>query len=310
MKHNSDFLQNFMAYFSYPEIAVSEFTRIFKRLDDEPEFGSELDAVVNGYMFPEADGMGEALEKVKAMSEKYGENEYTMYSVFILSCVPILKERYDKAGISEKLFYDSTADFKYKIIESIEVKGVPGAFSPGWNDGTFKMKRFAFGRFQYELKIYDWENDFVTSCGKVMKVGDTYVNFHIPSSGVPLTDEVRLASYKEAYQHYKHLFPDGKVIFGCGSWLLYPRHREFLPPHSNILKFMDDFDVVGWAQKDEFGDAWRVFGRYAGLPPEQLPRDTSLRRAYADWLMKGNKTGDAFCVFVFDGEKILKKAED
>ena len=84
---------------------------------------------------------------------------------------------------------------------------MPGTFVAGWNDGAFKMKRFAYGRFQYELCTYNWENDFVTSCGKVLKVGDTYVNFHIPSSGIPLTDEVRLASYKEAYKHYKHLSP-------------------------------------------------------------------------------------------------------
>ncbi|MCQ2485773.1 MAG: acyltransferase domain-containing protein [Clostridia bacterium] len=306
MKHNTEFIQSFMARYSYPEEAVTEFTRIEKRLDSEAAFGADMDKIVEDYMFPEADGMHEALEAVKALSEKYGENEYTMDFIFILNCVPILKERYDKAGIDEKIFWDSADDLRCKLIECIDCEEVPGTFVAGWNDGFFKMTRFAYGRFQYEVCTYNWENDFTFSCGKVMHPGDTYINFHIPSSGIPLTDEVRLASYKEAYKHYKHLFPDGNVIFGCGSWLLYPRHREFLPKHLNILKFMDDFEVVGSAEKEGFPNGWRVFGKDSDLPYDQLPRDTTLRKAYADWLIAGNPGGDAFCVFLFDGEKIVR----
>ena len=93
---------------------------------------------------------------------------------------------------------------------------------------------------------------------------------------------------------------------GCGSWLLYPRHREFLPEKSNILKFLNDFEIVSWEEKENFGDAWRVFGRYADLPFEQLPRDTSLRKAFAEWLCSGRKTGSGFGFIIFDGEKIVR----
>ena len=306
MVHNSEFLQNFMARYSYPEEAITEFTRIAKRLDSEAAFGADMDKIVENYMFPETDGLGEALDAVKELSEKYGENEYTMDFMFLLGCVPILKERYEKAGIDERIFWNSCDDFRCKLIECIDCEEVPGTFVAGWNDGTFKMKRFAYGRFQYEINTYDWDKDFTFACGKVMHPGDKYINFHIPSSGIPLTDEVRLASYKEAYEHYKYLFPDGNVVFGCGSWLLYPRHREFLPKHLNILKFMDDFEVVGWAEKEGFPNGWRVFAKYSDLPYDQLPRDTALRKAYADWLMAGNNGGDAFGLFVFDGEKIVR----
>lgn len=306
MTHNSEFIQNFMARYSYPAEAITEFTRIEKRLDSEAAFGADMDKIVEEYMFPEADGIHEALDAVKVLSEKYGENEYTLDFIFILNCMPILKERYEKAGIEERVFWDSADDLRCKLIECIECEEVPGTFVAGWNDGFLKMKRFAYGRFQFEVCTYNWENDFTFSCGKVMHPGDTYINFHIPSSGIPLTDEVRLASYKDAYNHYKHLFPDGNVIFGCGSWLLYPRHREFLPKHLNILKFMDDFEVVGSAEKEGFPNGWRVFGKYSDLPYDQLPRDTALRKAYADWLIAGNPGGDAFCVFLFDGEKIIR----
>ena len=304
--HLNDFIVSFMERYSYPEEAVREFTRIEKRLDEEEAFGKAFDEILDGYMFPEADGLGEALDAVKALGEQYGENEYTIQFMLILNCMPILKQRYDEAGIDEKIFWDSADDLRCKLIECINCKEVPGTFVAGWNDGFLKMRRFALGRFQYELTTFNFDFDFVTSCGRRVSRGDTLVNFHIPSSGIPLTDEVRLASYKEAYKHYSHLFPDGKVVFCCGSWLLYPRHREFLPENSNILKFMNDFELVSWAEKDGFSNDWRVFDKYASLPYDQLPRDTSLRRAYADWLVKTGKGGDGYGVIVFDGEKIIR----
>lgn len=306
MLHLNDFIISFMERYSYPEIAVKEFTRLEKRLDDEKEFGDRFDALLNDYMYPETDGLRAALDGVMALGEEYGENEFTIEFVFILNCMPILKERYDKAGIPEKIFWDSADDLRCKLLECIKCKEVPGTFVAGWNDGFIKMTRFAYGRFQYELSEFNFDFDFITSCGKRVSRGDTLVNFHIPSSGIPLTDEVRLASYKEAYEHYKHLFPDGKVVFCCGSWLLYPRHKEFLPENSNILKFMSDFEMVSWADKEGFSNDWRVFDKYAGLPYDQLPRDTSLRRAYADWLVKTGKAGDGYGVIVFDGEKIIR----
>lgn len=306
MLHYTEYVKNMMPRYNYPEEAVTLFTQVEKRLDDEKEFGDRFDELLNGYMYPEAQGLGEALEGIKRLAADMGLNECTLEFVFIMNCTEILKGRYEEAGIPEKIFWDSTDDLRCKLLECIECEHIPGTFVAGWNDGFLKMRRFAYGRFQYEINTYDWEHDFVTSCGRVLKAGDTYINFHIPSSGIPLTDEVRLASYKEAYKHYVHLFPDGKVIFGCGSWLLFPKHREFLPERLNIRRFMDDFEIVGWAEKENFGNDWRVFGHWTEYPPEQWPRDTALRKAYAEWVCAGHKTGDGFGVFVFDGEKILK----
>ena len=65
-------------------------------------------------------------------------------------------------------------------------------------------------------------------------------------------------------------------------------------------------DVIDALADQHFGDCWRVFGRYADLPPAQLPRDTALRKAYAEWLTAGNPSGSGMGFFVFDGEKIIK----
>ena len=306
MKHNTEFMQSFMARYDYPEIAVKEFTRISDRLDNEKEFAEKFDAVVENYLFPEVGEIREAVTAIEELAKEYNENECTLDFVFLLNCLPATKERYEKAGIDEQIFWDTFADLKCKLMECIACEEVPGTFVATWNGGFFRLTRFAYGRFQYEISTYTNENDFVTKSGRVLTDGDKYINFHIPSSGIPLTDEVRLDSYRKAYEHYKHMFPDGKVVFGCGSWLLYPRHKEFLPEKSNILKFMSDFEMVEWKDSDRFGDGWRVFGKYSDHPINEWPRDTALRRAFAEWIEKGNPVGNGFGVFVFDGENIVR----
>ena len=304
MPHYSEYVKNLIK--NYPEEASKAFSEIEMRLDSESDFGAAFDKLIEDYMINETIELDPALDAIDELAEEKGINKYTLDFVYIMNCTEILQKRYREKGIPEEIFADGVDDLRCKLLECIECEEVPGTFVAGWNNGFLKMRRFAYGRFQYEISTYDCDFDFITSCGKKLVKGDKFIAFHIPSSGVPLTDEVRLDSYKKAYPHFKDMFPDGKVVFGCHSWLLYPRQREFLPPHLNILKFMDDFEIVCWEERERFSSGWRVFGKDSDLPYDQLPRDTSLRKAYAERLCSGGKTGDGFGVIVFDGEKIVK----
>ena len=304
MQHYTEYIQDLMK--AYPQEAVTLFTEVERRLDSEPYYGARFDLLLKSYMRDETMQLDEALDGAAELAKEMGYSEYTLHFVFIMNCTEILKENYIKNGVPLSVFYDSVDDLRCKLLECMECEHVPGSFVAGWNNGLLKMRRFTYGRFQYEERTYSFDFDFMMSCGHKVKKGDLYINFHIPSSGIPLTDEVRFDSYRRAYPHYKDLFEDGKVLFGCGSWLLYPRHREFLPERLNIRRFMDDFEIVCWEEKDHFHNDWRVFGHYTELPLEQWPRDTALRKAYADWLLAGNKAGDGFGLFLFDGERIVR----
>ncbi len=275
-------------------------------LDAEPTLKSCMDDIVYRYIITETLPMADALAEIKSLAEQFQKNEYSLDLLLILGSLPRLHEKYKENGISDEIFYESMDDIRCKVNECVECKGVVGTFVADWYDRFFKLTCFAYGRFQYEVMTYEGE-DFTMASGKTFKAGDKYINMHIPSRGIPLTDEVRLASYKAAYPHFSALFEDGAVIFGCSSWLLYPRHREFLPKGMNLLKFMGDFEMVNWKETpDDFHDRWRLYGKHAVLPDDQLPRDTTMRRAYADWLLAGNPTGRGFGIFAFDGEKILR----
>ena len=305
MKHNSEFIQDFMSRYEYPEEAVKLFTEVFDRLDNEKFFGKRFDKLVDKFAFHHSRIEPKILNHLCILAFLMGYKYYTLYFAFVLCLTEDLKRQYMLFGIDEKYYWGTMNDLKCKLLECMECRGVPGTFSAPWLDGFFHLDRIAYGRFEYEVSTYGRDEPFKMKNGRVVKKGDTYIGFHIPSSGIPLTDEVRYASYREAYEHVKGLFPDGKVLFGCGSWLLYPRHREFLPEHMNIRKFMDDFELVESSESDDFHDIWRIFGKDAKLPYDKLPRDTTLKKAYAEWLCKEGKAGSGFGLFLFDGEKII-----
>ena len=289
----------------YDDKTASGIKELIKSLNENKELADEFHRIADGYATDPSAPISGPLEQIAKLSVKYGVNEYSLDLLFVINGLPYIHKKFKEKGLSDEVFYETMDDIRCKVNECIECKGVIGTFVAGWDDRFFCATCFGFGRFQFEIAVYGGD-DFTLSCGKILKNGDKYINMHIPSRGIPLTDGVRLDSYKKAYQYFKPLFDDGVVIFGCHSWLLFEKHNEFLPKNLNIRKFMGDFELINSTEAEEFDDRWRVFGRYSGLPDSELPRDTSLRRAYADWLCAGHKTGHGFGIFAFDGEKILK----
>lgn len=265
----------------------NEYRKYMERLTFPPEaveallqkVDARLDVLGQRYMAEEIT-LKEAQE---AMGEDYGA-----YMVFLVGCLPELRRRYEKAGLSEELFWHTMMDLKYKLMECHAVKGQWGNFAFWWYDRFYKMTRFTLGRLQFETVKYEWPP---YRCGEiVVQPGDTVVNIHIPSAG-PLTDALRRDAYQKAYEFFPACRKKGALVLVCHSWLLDPVYQSFLAADSNLVHFQKDFDIIQCEKQESFGDAWRVFGAEAGKAPEELPRDTSMRRGFADFLAAGGKTG-------------------
>jgi len=304
MVHLTQHISTLTEKIRLPKEAVDKVAEIENRLDLDKSFAEKFDRVVHEYMNQDLT-IDDALASLREIAEEFNENVFTLNFVFLLNNTEELLNRYRQEGISDEIYWDTMDDLRCKLLECMECEGVPGIFVPSWYNGFFRMSRFALGRFQYEISVFKHPGGYTTKNGHFLDDGSLIINFHIPFSGISLTDEVRYDSYRRAFDFYKDLFGGDRIVLCCGSWLLYPKHEEFLPENSNILRFMRDFEIVRSAESDDFGNAWRVFGRYADLPPEELPKDTALRKAYAEWLEAGNNAGDGYGVIVFDGEKII-----
>lgn len=235
---------------------------------------------------------------IDLLCQKIGINFYTGKLLFFICLTEKLHEKYLLAGIPEHIYDTSMEELYTKTKECVEVYGIWGVFSPSWFDQLFHMKVFGMGRLCFNLGVHDGRDFYVG--GRLLTQGDLYIAVHIPSSGKPFDRDTRLKSYDMAYHFFKSAFGDKEPVFRCGSWLLNPDNRWLLGEKSNIVSFMDDFKLYSTWENPANKSLWRVFGADYELPPEKLPRDTSLRRAYADYLASGHTFGGGCGFFVYD----------
>lgn len=281
----------FMRECEYPDEAVTAVLNAYDFLIQNAKFASLLSAYYDDETI-NVDPEGGILYQIAV---KENINFYTAKLVTYVCLSQKLKENYLNAGLSEDFWIENITDLKYKMMECFNVNHVWGIFSPSWFNGVFRMKTFTIGRLCYNTSVYDGEE--FTILGHKVKKGDKIINIHIPSSGKPFDKSARVSSYRRAYEFFK------TPVFRCETWLLYPPNREILDPDSNIISFMDDFEIVDSYEYDDNSIMWRVFGDKYKLPVKDLPKNSSLRRTYADFLANGNKPGAGIGYFTYKSIK-------
>ena len=235
-----------------------------------------------------------ALSRMKALSEKAEIHEYTGALLLFLCYTKRLREYYKEKGISDGIFLSSVLDLRYKLDECKCVYGIKGSFVAKWFSGFFDLTRFALGRLQFEIVDFGLEYE---KGGVKLAPDSKVINVHIPRTGTPLDRESTLESYRLAKEFFAPILGDTPV-FVCSSWLLFPRHREMLKSDSNILAFMNDYDLVSSGEYANYNEVWRLFDVMYDGDVSHLPADSSLRRAYVDLISRGEKTGWGKGVFI------------
>jgi hypothetical protein len=296
-----DYIVSFFKEFQYPaeaaESLLSEYDKLTKNTNAMNMFQKQIDLYnCNGLT-----DYNEALNFISKASELSGTNPYTVFLLFFICLSKHTRELYEEKNIDYTVFYDSMYDLKCKLYECHKLYGIWGTFVADWFPGFFQLTRFALRRLQFETDVF--KNTYSKN-KDTLNPGDTVLNVHIPSRG-PLIHEDCLESYRMASVFFKDYFVQKPIAFACCSWLLFPSHKEFLPPKSNVLAFMNDFDIIYSGFSDNHGELWRIFYKEYTGNTDELPQETSMQRAYVSWLRKGNKTGYGYGVFLFDGKNII-----
>ena len=85
-----------------------------------------------------------------------------------------------------------------------------------------------------------------------------------------------------------------KVVFRCSSWLLFPKHNEIFPETSNIRKFLNSFEIDKNSVTLSNSNLWRIFYTDKSVDfLHEYPENTSLQRAYKQFLALGESAGGA-----------------
>jgi hypothetical protein len=238
-------------------------------------------------------------ESADAAGELVGVNAYSAELLLFICLSKHLRKLYKERGISDRIWFDSMSDLKWKLWECKAVKGSWGSFVAGWFPRFFNMTRFALGRLQFETTTV---NDNCTVNGKEIRAGMKALSIHIPRTLTPLTKESRLDAYKQAAEFYKNEFENQPVLFCCHSWLLSEEMHALLRDGSNIKSFIEDFVIVRYekATAGEYGEAWRLFDMEYTGNIDDFPGDSSLRRNYKEYLKNGGVMGCGMGYFFAD----------
>lgn len=293
------YILEFCRRFDMPEDATTELTVDYQKLEKFRKEYSVFEECISLYSQNTEFEHEPVFAKIEALAKETGIHKYTLDLLYMIMLVPHMHELYVERGISEEIFFDSVCDLKWKAAECKKVYGVWGIFVGWWTFGFFKLKRFAFGRLQFNLRSF--ERDFALS-GISVKKGDIYLDTHIPSSG-SLKREECLKAYGRAADFFRESFSDKPIIFACRSWLLSPNNYKILPETSNVLAFMRDYEILEVAKDESNSNLWRIFDVFS-VPanPEDLPHESSLRCAFVRWLKNGNSIDTAFGAFVWKEE--------
>ena len=283
------YLAEFTAKYEYPEKARQEL------LDAYSDIARMHDAYLilsRNLLIYEKNGLDrdewKRVEQELALVAKYAQlHTETVHLIFCILLTPHMHRLYAEKGYSDTLFDGAVLDLKWKVIECEKMQGFAGIECYGWMHKWFALERFTLGRLQYQLAP---TSRVILTSSVCLERGDLYLNTHIPSCG-PLTRESVIDSYLQAKEFFAPQLNGKPAVVQCSSWLLSPQHKTILPPTSNIRRFCEDFELYDWGKSENKGDLWRIFYKNAQNPPEELPRTTTLERAYADLLQKGELPG-------------------
>ena len=291
-----NYIESFCKEFGFPDEAKEVLLNCYDAVRANPEAFSLFQEPVELYFGGQLTDYTRALGMMDKAAELAGVHRFTVHMLFYVCLSKHTRALYLKRGIPYSVYFDSMSDLKWKLFECKKVENIWGTASGWWAPRFFDLTRFALGRLQFETALAEMT---YAKNGYTVNPDDTVLNIHIPSSG-PLYHEECLASYRMAAEFYKDTFKDKPIVFKCSSWLLYPAHYEFLPKNSNILKFMDDFDIVSSYVDEKKGFLWRIFHTLNCDDLDALPCETSLQRAYIDWLKKGNPVGVGIGFFIYN----------
>lgn len=282
------YLTEFFETFDYPAEARTVLTAAYDRMIADKPCSDRFFSLIEAYEKNICLDYGAAIGEAAEISRASGVDPYTGQLLLFVCFSRHLRECYRERGLDDTIWKNSMLDLRYKAVECHLVYGVWGTFVAWWFDRFFNMTRFALGRLQFEIVPFGHE---IEKNGVHLTPQSPVINVHIPRTGTPLVHESVTEAYAQAARFFAPQLGTAPTVFLCNTWLFFDKHREMLPPTSNILRFMDDYVIVQAGEYEDYSQLWRLFDcNYTG-DPDALPSDTTLRRAYIARIKRGERTG-------------------
>lgn len=203
-------------------------------------------------------------------------------ALVVLACVPALRDTHRQRGIPEQVTRDTLQDIEVWCRTFRRANGYWGLQNLAWLTWHLRGELVRLGRLQFKCLPFPGPRF------PKLAPGDLVIDIHIPEGG-PMDFDACGDSLRQAIEFLPKHFPTPSppVAFYCCSWFLDPQYAQILPAHSNIVRFLREFQLYPVPSDDR-----EAFRRVFGEVPKDLttaPRDTALRRAMLDFKLAGGQ---------------------
>lgn len=279
-------MKDILKLIDFPAEAQEKLLSVYETVKNTGDFLKICD------MFKEKAGWEAIDTEIEKASQAASINRHEYNLAVLMANAYLMKENIREKGYPEEIFYENLKEFPSKLTECKKRYDVWGISAFSWSYNVIVANNIRLGRL-----------DFVE---REIKDGQKAIYVHIPSGGPLLHDEV-IDSYKRAFKLFGRTHGD-RTAFVCSSYLLFPDYQgTAFREGSNTYNFAKDYNILQVLYTDEFLDAWRVFYVDFNGDTSVLPKETSMQRAFIEYLSKGGKPGRGVGAFFFDGEKIYKE---
>ncbi|WP_435208798.1 acyltransferase domain-containing protein [Micromonospora sp. bgisy143] len=194
-----------------------------------------------------------------------------LYVYAYLALVEVVRGYHRDHGVPDAVSWATLADLGRNLAVDRRMRGEGWPVMQSWLTLHVRGAVYELGRLQHHR-------------------GDGAIGLHIPDAG-PLTPAAVTASLEQGRAFFARHFPDERyAAFSCGSWLLDPQLREYLPEDSNIIRFQRRFELAPYEEPEGLDadvEVLRFVFRTLTTPLDELPRRTALQRAIVDHLSAG-----------------------
>jgi hypothetical protein len=284
---DSDELAEVLVDLGVPHQDIEEPVRLSRRVVGDPETLRFVEQAVEHLV----EGMGQ-IRGTTALPELAGAPEaltrFLPLYVYV-AALPHVRAHHRERGVPEEVSRRTLADLGRCVAWYRRWHGTGGVLSPRWLSLHFHGELYQLGRLQFQRdRAGRWTSDSAAAAGLTLGPDDPVLALHVPDFMGPLSPEACDRSLARAREFFARHYPEEPyAVATCGSWLLDPQLRRYLPEDSNIVRFQERFRAVRVPDEPEDMTPVRfVFGT-ADVPLDRLPRRTVLERAVVDHLRDG-----------------------
>ncbi|MBO4472258.1 MAG: hypothetical protein J5765_00475 [Clostridia bacterium] len=296
IQNHNRYMTAFLEEFGFGDEVKSALQDAFDRVFGDQDAARLFDEIRRRFEQSPDERFFYLIENADKIAATCAISPYTAYLLVLILLSESSKRIYAERKVSLEMWRRNMRDLRYTSDACLLVKGVYGTDSPRWYERFFNATRFTFGKLQFELCALGkpYQKDDLS-----LSPDDQAIFIHIPRTGERLLPEDVDASAQAAAAFFKERYGTRRTVFACHSWILYPENKNILSAGSNLYSFISRFEIIDVVEDAEHKELWRLFDKEYNGDPDDLPQDSSLRRAYVQRLKENKPLGVALGVWVY-----------